>query len=116
MLGLCNEMMEDDATDPVVKGFISPSGMNMKKLIDRSYSLQVEHAAQVNGTKTAVEIFLIRAKTGRLPEKLPDHLPKDPFTDRDFVYEITDEGFALRCQGKEFLTRKKSRLEFRVHK
>lgn len=112
--GLCNEMMEDDATDPVVKGFISPSGMNMKKLIDRSYSLQVEHAAYVNGTKVAVEIYLILAKTGRLPEKLPDHLPKDPFTGRDFVYEITDEGFALRCQGKDFKERKKSLLEFKV--
>jgi hypothetical protein len=35
---------------------------------------------------------------------------------RHFGYEITDEGFALRCQGEEFLTRKKSLLEFKVRR
>lgn len=115
--GLCNEMIEDDATDPIVKGFISPSGMNMKGQIVLSYSrYYVEHEAHVNGTKAAVEIYLVLAKTGKLPEKLPDHLPKDPFTGRDFGYEITDEGFALRCQGERFKQQKKSLLEFRVRK
>ena len=114
--GVSNEMMEDDATDPVVKGFISPSGMNMKGVIHYLYPDQVAHAARVNGTKAAVEVYLVLAKTGELPEKLPSHLPKDPFTRRDFVYEITDEGFALRCQGEDFKERKRSSLEFKVRK
>jgi hypothetical protein len=95
--GFFNEKMEDDATDPVAKGIVSPPGMNMKVQIELLYPFQVEHAARVNGTKAAVEIYIVLAKTGKLPERLLDHLPKDPFTSRDFGYEITDEGFALRC-------------------
>jgi len=63
-----------------------------------------------------VEVYLALANAGQLPEKLPDHLPKDPFTGRDFIYEITDEGFALRCQGKDFLNRKYRLLEFKIKK
>ena len=54
------------------------------------------------------------AEAGQLPEELLDYLPKDPFTGRDFVYEKTDDGFALRCQGEEFLRRKNQFLEFKV--
>jgi hypothetical protein len=113
---LINEIMEDDRTDPVLKGIISPYSLGMEVEIDRSYPFQVVHQAQINGVKAAVEIYLVVAKTGQLPERLPDNLPKDPFTGRDFVYEITDEGFALRCQGEEFLRRKNRFLEFRVQR
>ena len=64
-----------------------------------SYSYQVGRLAYTNSVKAAVEVYLIVAKTGRLPEKLPEYVPKDPFTGLDFVYETTDEGFTLRCQG-----------------
>ncbi len=115
MEGFVDEMMKDNATDPVVKGITSY--MNMKGQIGLFYAGQIiEHEARINGTKTAVEVYLVLAKTGKLPEKLPDYLPKDPFTGHDFGYEITDEGFALRCQGQEFLTRMKSLLEFKVRK
>jgi len=111
MNGLFNEKMKGDNTDPVVKNMISMVGR-----IDRNYSSLVEHTAYVNGIKAAVEVYLALANAGQLPEKLPDHLPKDPFTGRDFIYEITDEGFALRCQGKDFLNRKYRLLEFKVKK
>jgi hypothetical protein len=112
---LVDEMMEDDATDPIVKGILA--GINMKGQINLAYTRQVvEHTARVNGTKAAVEVYLLRARTGKLPEKLPEHLPKDPFTAQDFKYEITDEGFVLRCEGNEFLFQKEISLEFKVHK
>jgi hypothetical protein len=115
MNGFVEKKMEDDTTDPIVKGIIS--GINIKGQIDLGYTRQiVEHKARVNGTKAAVEVYLILAKTGKLPEKLPDYLPKDPFTGKDFIYEITDEGFALCCQGEEFLRRKNQFLEFKVQK
>jgi hypothetical protein len=115
MKELVDQKMEDEATDPVVKGILS--GINMRGQIDVGYTRGIiEREACINGTKAAVEVYLVLAKTGRLPEKLPNYLPKDPFTGQDFGYNITDEGFALRCQGEEFLTRKKSLLEFRVHK
>ncbi len=80
------------------------------------YPYRVGHQAHINGVKAAVEVYLVIAKTGQLPKTLPDGLPKDPFTGRDFVYEITDDGFALRCQGKEFLSRKNRWLDFKVRK
>jgi len=111
MNGLFNEKMNGDNTDPVVKYMISMVGR-----IERDYPPLVEHTAYVNGIKAAVEVYLALANAGQLPEKLPDHLPKDPFTGRDFIYEITDEGFALRCQGKMFQGWSKRRLEFKVKK
>ena len=85
-------------------------------LISRLFELQVGHMAQINIIKAAVEIYLIVAKTGQLPESLPDYLPKDPTTGRKLVYEITDEGFDLRCQGEEFLRPKIRFIEFKVKK
>jgi hypothetical protein len=114
MQRLINKQMEGDGTDSVIKAILL-SGINMGVgEIDRQYPFLVGHAAHINGIKTAVEVYLVVAKTGQLPEKLPDHLPKDPFTGKDFVYEITDEGFALRCQDEEFLRRKNRFLEFKV--
>jgi len=81
------------------------------------YNVHVRHTTHLNALKAAVEIYLVRAKTGKLPDKLPDYLPKDPYVGRDFEYEITDEGFALRCQGEEFQKgRMRQMLEFKVKK
>jgi hypothetical protein len=108
-----DETMGDDATDPILEGIIS--GLNLKGQIDLGYMRGfAHHKARVNATKAAVEIYLVLAKTGKLPDKLPDYLPKDPFIGRDFLYEITDEGFTLRCEGNKFLASKGITLEFRV--
>jgi hypothetical protein len=95
---------------------VEESGMDMEGMIESLYPSRIGHVAHVNGVKAAVEVYLALAKTGQLPKKLPDHLPKDPFTGRDFVYEITDEGFALRCQGEDFLRHKNRFLEFKVQR
>jgi hypothetical protein len=65
------------------------------------YGTYVVHKAHINALKNAVEIYLIKSRTGQLPEKLPDGLPKDPFSGEAFEYKITDEGFALRCKGRD---------------
>lgn len=114
---LIDKLKEEDGTDLVVAHVINWSGIDgMIEPPSRQYPFYVGCQAHINGIKAAVEVCLVLAKTGQLPEKLPDGLPKDPFTGRDFVYEITDEGFALRCQGEEFLSRKNRFLEFRVKK
>jgi hypothetical protein len=111
--GLISKKMEEDSTEPLAKAIISVDSMNMKGNFDRLYPFQIGHVAHADGIKAAVEVYLVVAKTGQLPEKLPSHLPKDPFTGQDFGYEITDEGFALRCQGEDF---RKSFLEFKVRR
>jgi len=114
---LIDKLKEEDGTDPVVACVINWSGIDgMIEDPSRQYPFYVGCQAHVNGIKAAVEVYLVVAKTGQLPKTLPDGLPKDPFTGRNFVYEITDEGFALRCQGEEFLKRKYRLLEFKVKK
>jgi hypothetical protein len=114
MKSLTDKFREKYINDPVIAIVIKGSSMDV--MINRIYPNRIGHLALTNGIKAAVEVYLVLAKTGKLPEKLPDNLPKDPFTGQDFVYEITDEGFALCCQDEEFLRRKNQFLEFKVQK
>ncbi len=54
-----------------------------------------------NATIAAIEIYIVKARTGRLPEKLPAGLPRDLFSGKDFEYEKTKTGFTLRCRAKD---------------
>lgn len=71
--------------------------------------------AQINCIRAAVELYLMLAKTGQLPKELPDYLQKNPYTGRDFLYEITDDGFILGCQS-EIFKRGKERFAFQIGK
>jgi hypothetical protein len=82
--------------------------------IAEHYNLKVRDETQFNAIKAAVEIYLINAKTGQLPNSLPDGLPKDPYSGQDFGYEITKEGFAFHSQGEDFQGRGAQLLEFKV--
>ncbi len=114
MQRIISKLTGADDTDPVIKDILIMT--NMKGTINREYPSYVEHHAYINGIKAAVEVYLVIAKTGRLSETLPDGLPKDPSTGLDFIYEIKDEGFSLRCQYKKFLSRSSQKLEFKVKK
>jgi len=115
MQQLINELTEADHADPLNKPVLINIA-NMEELINRGYKSHVWHLAHINCIKAAVEVYLVVAKTGRLPERLPEHLPKDPTTGRDFVYEITNEGFVLRCQDEDFLGHRSRKLEFKIKK
>ena len=80
-------------------------------LIESYMDSHTAQKAQINCTKAAVELYLIMAKTGQLPEKLPENLPEDPFTGRDLLYRKRDYGFVLGCQSDIF-KRGKERFAF----
>jgi hypothetical protein len=114
MQKIISKLTKADDADPVIKyGLLD---YNIGGIINNLYPTFVEHQAYINGIKAAVEIYLNVAKTGQLSKKLPDGLPKDPSTGKDFIYEIMDDGFALRCHDEEFLSRPNQRLEFKVKK
>lgn len=69
-----------------------------------------------NATRAAIDIYIVKAKTGRLPEKLPADLPKDLFSGKDFEYEKTGDGFILRCQGRDLDKDEIYHYEFNVPK
>ncbi len=65
------------------------------------YSQDTMRRTSLNAVLAAVEICLGRIKTGKLPDELPVGLPKDLFSGEDFEYEKNDDGFVLRCRGKD---------------
>lgn len=67
-------------------------------ILDR-YDILTRRRATLNMVRTAVEIYLVAARRGQLPECLGDGLPNDPYSDKAFDYAITPNGFVLRCRA-----------------
>jgi hypothetical protein len=80
-------------------------------------TLEVRAKTNANALKAAIDIYITKAKTGRLPDTLPASLPKDLYSGKDFEYEKTKEGFVLRCcQGKDLDKDEFLKHEFKVPK
>ena len=86
------DTLEKEATNPVVKGMARVLGDQ----VPSSYALQIYSEARLAALSVALELYLEKAKTGRLPERLPKDLPKDPYSSEDFIYSVTENGFMLR--------------------
>jgi len=69
-----------------------------------------------NAMNAAICIYVVKAETGQLPDELPVGLPKDLYSGNDFKYEKTDDGFILRCQGKDLSKDKIHEYKFKVKK
>ena len=98
-----------DNTDAALTAFLAPATAN-------AYNLSVRAQALNNATRTAVDVYIIKARTGKLPDGLPADSPKDPFSGKDFEYEVTKNGFILRCQGKNLDKDEIHQYEFKVSK
>lgn len=86
------------------------------EFMNGSYNRYLTETAYYNALKAAIDIYLIVAKTGQLPGELPEGLAKDPYSGEDFEYEITDDGFTLRCREKDFEYKNVHEYEFKVKK
>jgi hypothetical protein len=82
----------------------------------RIYTLSIRLNTHSNALKAAIEIYMIKAKTGTLPDALPDGLPGDLFSDKPFQYEKTANGFILRCRGKDLDRDEAYEYEFKIKK
>jgi len=80
------------------------------------YTISTRLGSHSNAIRAAIDIYIIKAKTGRLPDALPADLPKDLFSGKDFEYKKTRDGFVLRCQGKDLSKDKIYEYEFKVKK
>jgi len=83
---------------------------------DKVYGYGIRGRTLSNAVKAAIDIYIVKAKTGRLPEKLPAGLPKDLFSGKNFEYEKTKDGFLLRCRGKDLHKDKTYQYEFKIPK
>jgi hypothetical protein len=78
--------------------------------------IRAERETFFNAIKSAIGLYIIKAQTGKLPDELPAGLPKDMFSGKDFLYEKTDAGFILKCQGKDLAFDTVRQFEFKVAK
>jgi len=111
MMDLSEKMEKDVKTNPDVT-LVSVLAPPMHKI----FSIKTRFQTHNNAIKAAIEIYQVKAKTGKLPEKLPANLPGDIFSGKPFDYEITSEGFILRCQGKDLGKDELHEYEFKVAK
>ena len=99
----------EDNTDAALTAFLAPAAA-------KAYSLSVRAHALNNATRTAIDVYIIKARTGKLPDGLPPDSPKDPFSGRDFEYQVTKNGFILRCQAVDLEKDETHQYEFKVKK
>ena len=107
---LANKLVEDkENPDATMTCMLAPA-------TQRIYNIDVLRKTFSNALKTALEIYIINAKTGRLPDTLPSGLPKDLFSGKPFQYAKTAEGFILRCQGRDLDKDEIHGYEFKIKK
>ena len=82
----------------------------------RIYVQQVRLEAKSNAIRTAVDVYLTKAATGRLPKSLPAGVASDPYTGKSFQYAKTADGFVLRGQAKNLDKVTFHQYEFKVKK
>jgi len=78
------------------------------------YSLNIRWQSGYNAVKVAIEVYMIKVKTGKLPDALPVGLPIDMFSGKPFEYSKTEDGFILKCPGKDFGQNKTYEYKFTV--
>jgi hypothetical protein len=83
---------------------------------NKIFSLKTRSETYDNAIKAAVEVYLVKAKTGKLPDVLPENLPLDLFSGTSFEYEKTKQGFTLRCRTKEVGKDQPHEYKFKVSK
>ena len=109
-----------DLAEKIEKGFESnPDAFLtavLQPAVGKIFSLSVHSKTYNNAIRAAIELYLAKAKTGKLPDELPTGLPKDLLSGKDFEYEKTADGFILRCQGEELGKGKIHEYKFGVKK
>ncbi|MGA2070988.1 MAG: hypothetical protein ABSG97_06525 [Sedimentisphaerales bacterium] len=85
-------------------------------VISRVLTTDTRAKTHLNAVLAGIEIYIIKAKTGKLPDELPAGLPKDLFSGKDFLYEKTGAGFTLTGQGKDLDKDIVQKYEFKVTK
>ena len=108
------KQLDKDASEDFEKNPDATLTMCLAPTFLRIYVLSVRLEAGSDALRTAVEVYLAKARTGQLPEALPDNLPAEPFSGKPFEYTRTADGFVLRCRGKDLDKDEAYEYEFKV--
>ncbi len=72
----------------------------------KCYNYTARWHTNYNALLTSLDIYAIYQQTGKLPEALPETSSVDYFTGKPFIYEITNNGFTLRCNAEDPIDKK----------
>jgi len=78
------------------------------------YSARISSLARFLALHAALQLYLIHAETGALPEELPAGLPEDPFGRCPFRYEKTEQGFILRPNVDKVYDHRVEQFDFTI--
>jgi hypothetical protein len=78
------------------------------------YNVGIRSDTSSNALKTAIELYIIAAQTGSLPDSLPADMPKDLYSCEDFEYQKTADGFTLRCKAADPVKKEIYEYKFKV--
>jgi len=101
------KQMSQGNTDATLTVIFRPAVGKMLSIVTRFHTHN-------NAIRTAIELYIIKTKTGKLPEKLPSDLPGDLFSGKPFDYKKTSNGFILLCRDEEINTGKVHQYEFKL--
>lgn len=90
-LNSLNENLAKSAAEKPEAGFAKMFAPALTKIRTRD----AEGETFFNALIAAIEVYIVKAKTGSLPDELPSGLPKDMFSGENFQYEQTADGFVL---------------------
>jgi len=108
-----NEQPKKDVAENNIDAYITSI---VSPAFDKIISVETRDKTFSNAVKAAIEIYIHKAKTGQLPETLPEGLPKDLFSGKDFRCKKTTNGFVLSCRGRDLDKNEIYSYEFKVKK
>jgi hypothetical protein len=108
--------LDEELTEEFSKNPDSTLTASLFTTWQRIYNLSTRWNTHSNALKSAIEIYMMKAKTGKLPDALPAGLPGDLFSGKPFQYTQTADGFILRCRGKDLEKDEIYEYEFKVKK
>jgi hypothetical protein len=107
------QAMVDSLDDRVILGDPIAILAEAPKVVELYHRLLVRNAVYDNLVTTAIEILLVKTRTGQPPRVLPPGMPKDLYTNRDFQYERTAKGFLLGFDPDNLSRIRVRRFEFK---
>ena len=84
--------------------------------VSKCYNYTALWKTQHNALLTAIDIYAIWQKTGKLPQKLPSKSYVDAFSGKPFIYEATKDGFVLKCQQEDLIKKRVHEFNYKLPK
>ncbi len=103
------EALDDRAADGDPIAILSEA----PKVVEIYHRLMVRNTVYDNLIAAAIEVCLTKARAGQLPREFPPGLSKDLYTNKDFEYERTENGFLLRFDPENVSRIRVRQFEFR---